>query len=82
MIMGINNFYKEVVIKFEDGYNIIKDLHLVMDFISIFDHPCGCYIEKENRLSVTKMNSRYCRPQQEMHQKHIKNKVGYLGLHE
>ena len=70
-----------MVLQIEESTNILKALHTDIDFIFIFDHPCGNDRRIEDRLNVTNMNSGCGVSQRDIQPTIIKQEVGYLVLH-
>ena len=63
--------YDLMFLKLEDCTNILKYIHPGIDFIFLFDHPCGNDRGREYRFYITNMNSECGGAQLEMHPKNI-----------
>ena len=71
-----------MVLQLEDCTNVLKAIHPGIDFIFLFDRPCGHDRGRKYRFYVKNMDSRYVGAQQEMHPTNIKNEFGFLGPRE
>ena len=58
--------YDHMFLQLEDCTKILKALHTGIDFIFLFDNPCGHVRGREEILNVIKMNSGYDGTQQDM----------------
>ena len=71
-----------MVLQLGEYNDILKALHPSINFIFLFDHPCGHDRVRVDMLNVTNMNNGYGGTQKEMNLTYINHEVIYLGRHE